>query len=153
MYLSNKLFRSHQPSLNLNLPQASAQQETLVCFNVFVSPPVRPHIPCHRPEFKFNFAPPGSRGGGHNRERHPQRRQRGHRLQRFGPAAKRHAKSPGPGRYTLHPLQRQVRLHRFIDLKTFLKYVHDWPRNNYLSAQVQTVLNLMPRCLQLHTSD
>lgn len=30
MYLSNKLFRSAQPSLNLNLPEASAPQEAQV---------------------------------------------------------------------------------------------------------------------------
>lgn len=30
MYLSNKLFRSTQPSLNLNLPDASASQEAQV---------------------------------------------------------------------------------------------------------------------------
>lgn len=52
---------------------------------------------------------PGSWGGGHNTERHSQRCQRSHRLQRFGPAAEGHAVSAGPGRYTLHPLQRQVR--------------------------------------------
>lgn len=35
MYLSNKLFRSAQPSLNLNLPHASTSHEPPVCLHIF----------------------------------------------------------------------------------------------------------------------
>lgn len=48
MYLSNKLFRSPQPSLNLNLPDAAAQQGSQVG-SCLVSLPVLPYIPCRRP--------------------------------------------------------------------------------------------------------
>lgn len=72
---------------------------------------------------------PGSWGRGHNTEWHSQRCQRSHRLQRFGPAAERHTVSAGPGWYTLHPLQRQVRNMRLgvfditmIFIKTDMKH-------------------------------
>lgn len=45
MYLSNKLFRSPQPSLNLNPPDASAQQASQVG-SCPVSLPALPYIPC-----------------------------------------------------------------------------------------------------------
>lgn len=40
MYLSNKLFRSAQPALNLNLPDASTPQEAQVCG--LLSVPLKP---------------------------------------------------------------------------------------------------------------
>lgn len=48
MYLSNKLFRSAQPALNLNLPDASTPQDAQVCGGV-PPPPLRPLLP---PAFK-----------------------------------------------------------------------------------------------------
>lgn len=52
MYLSNKLFRSRQPSLNLNLPEPSTQQDSQVC--LFTSS--RSFSSCQRQT--FNPPPP-----------------------------------------------------------------------------------------------
>lgn len=127
MYLPSKLFRSPQPSLNLNLPDPSVPQESQVKLPCTYSALPSASTPCSSPPLMgtlnqclpSSLSSPDSRGGSLGRQRHPQGRCGSHRLQRFGPAAERHAESSGPGWHPLYPLQRQVRLTFIQDSKHF----------------------------------
>lgn len=75
MYLPTKLFRSSQPSLNLNLPDSSAQQETQVDLVFIYSDVWNRCVTTLTPSIysSISLSAKGSRGAGLNRERHPQR--------------------------------------------------------------------------------